>query len=212
MLYDPIRLVRFAAARRLVGAAAALIDAQYRNQLDAAIVEFREAQQMILDRAGAHINLGLLSAQLGDTAAARESLETAIRLEPYLSGVRADLARLVDSDGGDPNEVRRLREAEIELLARDARLLPGHSMPLYKQGMLLYLLGRLDEARTSFDEACRLGPNSYDNWLALTLLCERQQDWDRALEALGQMHRLRPNDPAIRGILQRIREAGGVPE
>ena len=212
MLYDPIRLVRFAAARRLVGAAAALVDARYRKQLDKAIVEFREAQQMVLDRAAAHINLGMLSAQLGDTAAARESLETAIRLEPYLSGVRAELARLVESDGSDPNEVRRLREAEVELLARDARLLPGHSQPLYKQGMLLFLLGRLDEARTSFEEACRLGPNSYDNWLALTLICERQQDWDRALEALGQMHQLRPNDPAIRGIFQRIRQAGGVAE
>ena len=167
---------------------------------------------MVLDRAAAHINLGMLSAQLGDTAAARESLETAIRLEPYLAGVRAELARFIESDGGDPNEVRRLREADVELLARDARLLPGHSMPLYRQGMLLFLLGRLDEARTSFDEACRLGPNSYDNWLALALICERQQDWEHALEALGHMHQLRPNDPAIRGILQRIHQAGGVPE
>lgn len=212
MLHDPVRLVRFAAARRLVGAVAALLDPQFRQLLDDAIVEYREAQQMVLDRAGAHINLGILSTQLGDTAAARESLETAIRLEPYLSGVRSELARLVESDGDDPNEVRRLREAEVELLTRDTRLLPGRSEPFYKRGMLQYLLGDLDEARKSFDEACRLSPNSYASWLALALICEQQQDWDSAIEALGQMYKLRPDDPAIRGILQNIRQAGGLPE
>ncbi len=212
MLHDPVRLVRFAAARRLVGAAAALVDPQFRYLLDKAIVEYREAQQLVLDRAGAHINLGVLSTQLGNTTAARKSLETAIRLEPYLSGVRSELARLVESDGGDPNEVRRLREEEVELLTRDARLLPGQSQPLYQRGMLQYLLGRVDEARASFDEACRLSPNSYANWMALALICEHQQDWDHALQALSHMHKLRPDDPAIRGILQRIHQAGGLPE
>ena len=212
MLHDPVRVVRFAAAQRLVGAAAALLDPQFRQQLDKAIVEYRKAQQMVLDRAGAHINLGVLSVQLGNTTAARDSLETAMRLEPYLSGVRSELARLIEGADGDPNEVRRLREAEIELLTRDARLLPGQSGPFYQRGMLQYLLGRLDKARTSFDEACRLSPNSYDNWLALALICERQQDWDRAMEALGRMYKLRPDDPAIPGILRRIRQAGGLPE
>jgi tetratricopeptide (TPR) repeat protein len=133
-------------------------------------------------------------------------------LEPYLSGVRSELARLTEADGGDPEEVRRLREAEVELLTRDARLLPEESSPLYQRGMLLYLLGRLDEARESFDEACRIHPNAYENWLALSLICERQQDWPRALEALGHMYKIRPEDPAIRGILQRIQQAGGLPE
>ena len=212
LLYDPVRLVRFAAARRLVGAAATLLDSEFRQKLDDAIAEYRQAQQLILDRAGSHINLGMLSTQLGNTTAARKSLQTAIRLEPYLSGVRGELARLLEIDGGDPNQVRHLREAEVELLTRDARLLPGQSGPLYQRGMLLYLLGRIDQARASFDEACRLSPNSYDNWLALALICERQQDWDRATEALGRLYKLRPKDPAIPGILQRIHQAGGLPE
>ena len=212
MLHDSVRHVRFAAAQRLVGAAAALMDPQFRHLLDKAIVEFREAQSLISDRAGSHINLSVLSAQLGETAVARESLETAMRLEPYLSGVRSELARLMEAEGADPNQVRRLREAEIELLTRDAHLLPGQSEPFYRRGMLQYLLGEIKEARESFDEACRLSPNSYANWLALTLICEQQRDWDRALESLGRMYKLRPDDPAIRGILQRIRQAGGLPE
>jgi len=212
MLYDPVRLVRFAVAQRFVGAASALLDPRFRQLLDKAIVEYREAQQLISDRAGSHINLSVLNAQLGDMPAARKSLETAIRLEPYLSGVRSELARLIEGDGGDPNHVRHLREAEVDLLTRDAKLLPGQSGPFYRRGMLLYLLGRYDEARVSFDEACRLSPNSYENWLALALICEKQQDWDRAMEALGRMYKIRPNDPALRGILQRIQQAGGLPE
>ena len=209
-LHDPVRLVRFAAAKRLVGDAAALVESRYRELLDAAIVEYREAQQLVLDRAAAHINLSMLSQQLGDDAAARKSLETAQRLEPYLSGVRDELARLVERTGDDASLVNRLREEEVELLTRDAKLLPGNSQPLYRKGMLLFLLDRPEETREAFEAACRIGPNSFDNWLALALICERQEAWDRALEALAQMHQLRPGDPAIAGILQRIRAAGGL--
>lgn len=211
-LHDPVRLVRFAAARRLVADASELIEAQYRQPLEEAIVEYREAQQMVLDRAAAHINLSMLNQALGDDVAARESLETAIRLEPYLSGVRDQLARLLEQTGGDEQLVEQLREKEIELLTRDAKLLQGNSQPLYRKGMLLFLLDRPEDAREAFEEACRVGPNSYNNWLALALICERQQDWPRALEALTQMHAIRPGDPAIPGILQRIRAAGGLPD
>ena len=211
-LHDPVRLVRFAAARRLVSDAGELIESRYRRPLDDAIVEYRAAQQMVLDRAAAHINLGLLSRELGDDAAARQSLETAIRLEPYLSGVRDELARLLEQSGGDEAEVKRLREEEVDLLTRDAKLLPGNSQPHYRQGMLLFLLDRTEEAREAFEAACRIGPNSFDNWLALALICERQQDWPRALESLAQMHQIRPGDPAITGILERIRAAGGLRE
>jgi tetratricopeptide (TPR) repeat protein len=209
-LHDPVRSVRFAAAERLLADGSELPAQRHRGPLEDAVAEYRQAQQMVLDRAAGHINLGMLSQRLGDDAAARKSLETALRLEPYLSGVRDELARIIERIGGDQAEVTRLREEEVDLLARDAKLLPGNSQPLYRQGMLLFLLGRLDEARESFEAACRVAPNSYDNWLALALLCERQQDWDRALEALGQMYQLRPDDPAIRGILGRIRAAGGL--
>ncbi len=205
-LHDPVRMVRFAAARRLVSDAAKLVDSEFRDALDDAIVEYRQAQELVFDRAGAHMNLAVLSQALGDMPAAIESLETAIRLEPYLSGVRDGLSKMLESTGGSAERIRELREQEIELMIRDSKLLPGNPQPFYKQGMLYYLLGRHDEARGALEEACRLAPNAFDYWLALALICEHQQLWDDALEALKQMQRLRPNDPAIVGIYQRIQQ------
>lgn len=210
-LHDPVRIVRFAAAQRLVNEAGRLAEQRFGAPLKAALAEYRAAQELALDRAAAHINLSMISQQLGDSAAARESLETALRLEPYLSGVREELARAIEQMDGDAAEVKRLREEEVELLERDAKLLPDSSQPHYRRGMLLYLLEQLDEARQAFESACEVEPLSFDNWLALALICESQQDWERALEGLAKMHEIRPGDPAIAGIVARIRAAGGLP-
>lgn len=205
-LYDPIRLVRFAAARRLVGVADQLLDPKYRESLDKAIEEYREGQEMVLDRAASHLNLAALNHALGEELVAREELATAIQLEPYLTGPRDQLAELLQRAGEDPAEVQRLREEEIENLTRDAKLLPKNPQIRYRQGMLLYLVGRKQEAREAFEAACELRPDSYDNWLALALLCESQRAWKCAFEALEKMQELRPDDPAVGGILQRIQQ------
>ncbi len=203
-LEDPIRLVRLAAARRLAGEAARLIDAKYRDDLDRAIVEYRSAQNVMQERAAAQLNLAALSQSLGNNRATIKSLRRAIRLEPYLSGVRDKLASLLEQSGADPTEIHELREEEAALLARNCKLLPEHAQLRYQRGMLLYLLGKYDEARQALEDACKLGPDTYSNWLALALICEKQQHWQQAGEALKQMNRLRPKDPAVREILQRI--------
>jgi len=206
-LKDPVRLVRLAAAQRLVGQAAQLLGAPYRALLEEAVAEFRQAQQIMLERAGTHLNLAALEQALGNTAAVEQSLETAIKLEPYLSGVRDQLATLKSQAGGDADEIRALREQEIELLARDSKLLDTSAAPRYRRGMLLYLLQRYDEARAEFVEATTLEPNSYESWMALALICEKQQRWQQAVDALKKMNELRPNDPAVRGIFQRIQQS-----
>jgi tetratricopeptide (TPR) repeat protein len=77
----------------------------------------------------------------------------------------------------------------------------------YRHGMLLYLLDEPERALDSLREACRLDPNSYQYWLALALLCEKQQLWNDALEALRNMQRIQPEDPVIRGIYMRMQQA-----
>src|SRR5690606_33149750 len=154
----------------------------------------KEANSLILDRAAGHLNLAALEYAEGDLQAARQSLETAIRIEPYLTGPREQLANLLTELGGDAAEIERLREEEIKNLERDADLLPANGEVRYRRGMLLYLLGKPAETRKAFEEACELDPHNYDHWLALALICEAQQDWDRAYEALGYMYELRPKE------------------
>ena len=211
-LNDSVRLVRLAAVERLMVHAARLVPPEFRAAFERALVEYREAQATVNDRAAAHLNLAAMNEALGNNAAAMKSLRTAIRLEPYLAGARGELARLLEASGGDPQEVRQLREKEAELLARDARLLPKNAQVRYRRAMLLYLLEQYDAARQGLEEACRLAPDTFDYWLALALICEKQQRWQQALEALRQMQRLRPNDPATAGIYQRIERTRAAKE
>ena len=203
-LNDAARIVRLATAHRMVTIVDELTTGDFRKQLDLAIQEFREAQGMHLDRASAHRNLATLAQRLGDLSAAIASLRLAIRQEPYLTGPRGDLSRLLQSTGGEEEEINRWRREEADLLERDAKLLPTNPVPHYQRGMLLYLLGEGDAARRSLVEACRLGPNDYQNWLALALICEQQERWQDATAVLDRMQKLRPNDPTPRAILRRI--------
>jgi Flp pilus assembly protein TadD len=108
--------------------------------------------------------------------------------------------------GASDEEVRKLRSEEADLLARDAKLLPGDPRPHYARGMLLYLLDDGDAAYEELAEACRLGPNDYRNWLGLALLCEKQRRWEEAARAIKRMSELEPEAEDWKGILLRMRQ------
>lgn len=216
LLEDKVRMVRMAAATQLVRFADTLGQSGFKEQLDAAVEEYRAGQELHLDRAGSHRNLAQLNVALGNLPKAIESLRNAIRQEDYLSGLRGELARLIEQVAREKTgqvsdevaaEIRRLRTEEAELLLRDQTLLPQAAGPHYQRGMLLYLLGRGDEARKELLEACKLGPNDYQNWLALALLCQQQERYDQALQALERMAQLRPNSPDVRNIYIQIQQA-----
>lgn len=219
-LEDRSRAVRLAAANRLVADAGDIAASPFSSSLDEAVKEFRAGQNIQLDRAQSNRNLGNLALQLGDPLGAVESLRTAIRIEPYLTGPRTELSQLLDQLAADPaqaaiaekaeatpEEIRRLREEEADLLARDAKLLPTDATVRYMRGRLLYLLDRQDEARQAFIEACELAPNEYDYWLWLALICEKQERWEQSVSALQRMAQLRPDAEDWKGIFLRVKQA-----
>jgi tetratricopeptide (TPR) repeat protein len=219
LLRDPMRIVRVAAAGRLAAAAPQLANSEFRKDLNDAIAEFRAGQQLHLDRADAHMSLASLNEQLGDVAGAIDSFRSAIRVEPYRTGPRRELARLLDMVATDPvlatlrdkirvdpDEIIRLRAQEVDLLARDAQLLRGDPRPHYDRGLLLYLLGRLDDAREALAEACRLSPSYYEAWMALALICEKQQRWEDAARAVKKMSELQPDAQDWKDVLRRMRD------
>jgi tetratricopeptide (TPR) repeat protein len=213
LLEDPSRGVRMSAGRRLASMPSALLSAEQRTALEGVLEDYRTAQQMHADRAAAHINLGNLAQDLGQMRQAADAFRTAIRVEPYLSGARSNLASLLEQSGGDPEEIRRLREEELDVLARDAELLPDNAVVQYRYGLLLYLLSQLDEAEQALERACSLEPASFDFRLALTLLYEKRGKWQQALQSVQRLAALRPGDPTIvqlaGRIAQQARGAGG---
>ena len=213
MVADPVRSVRIAAANRLAGLAGAgqLLTRDDRRMLSAAIHEYEASQRVNEDRAAAHINLGNLYQNLGQPADAAAAFRTAIRLEPYLTGPRSNLALLLERTGGSADEVRRLRVAERQRLARDAAQLPDNPWIQERYGLLLYLLGDLDQAQAALKRASVRAPDSHRIRMELTLLYEKQKHWPRALESAKALVRLRPDDPAAAAILRRIERQVRLP-
>jgi tetratricopeptide (TPR) repeat protein len=219
MLDDPVRAVRMAATSRLVAAAPELAQTEFRDILRRAAADYRAGQANSLDRVESHMSLATLAEQLGDIERAIASFRDAIRVEPYRAGPRRELARLLDYLLSAPDqaalrvkleistdEIRRLRAQEVDLLARDAKLLPNDATPRYDRGLLLYLLNDLDAARESFQDAVRVDPFHYTAYMALALICEKQERWEEAAEAIKRMAKLQPQAQDWRAVLRRMRD------
>jgi tetratricopeptide (TPR) repeat protein len=211
LLSDERRVVRNAAVDALaIRAPNTLRKPQQLKALKELIAEYGKDTTVVFDRAGANLRLAELYRSQGNAAKSIASLRDAIRMEPYLSGPRSEVARMLEQAGQDAEEIRRLREEEIELLVRDSELLPESGQPHYQRGMLLYLLERNDEALKALEEACRIEPRSFDYLMALTLLYEQEGQRTKAIETLRKMNALRPNDPIVANLLQRIMATRGA--
>ncbi len=200
-LTDRNRSVRTAAARRLVTLPRNQLESIYRAPLDRALDEYREAQQIQVDRAHGHINLGWLARQLGHLNEAAEELRLAIRMEPYLTGPRSELIAVLAAQVGNAEEIRELRRQEAELRQRDTELLPNNAEIFHQLGLLRYLLGEHEAAATALAEACRLSPAVYEYRMMLALLQERRYElegdehhYDAATASLDMLQRMRPED------------------
>jgi len=215
-LQDPVGGVRILAARHLAAAPNVMLEPEEEQALSRSLQEYVESEMANADRAGAHMNLGSLFQEMGDLQRAADAYKKAMRLEPYLAGPRTNLAAIYDPDPEapphvqrlkNPEEARRLREQELPLLARDAKLLPDDPLPRYRYSMALYLLGRLEEAEEELEEVCRLAPNSADYRLMLTLLYEKRGKLDEALASLEKLPELGAPRQTIAGLRQRIEQA-----
>jgi HEAT repeat protein len=114
---DAVAAVRIAAATRLAYLPLDSLTTSQRNALEDALIEFRATQQLVLDHAGGHLTLGALDRHHGRIRQAIEHFQTAIELEPYMAGARAELATLLQQQGAAPGEVQRLRREEANLWA-----------------------------------------------------------------------------------------------
>jgi tetratricopeptide (TPR) repeat protein len=150
LLADPVRSVRLAAVDALADAAGSVtMPASQRSAFDAAVAEYRAAQVRNADRAESWLNLGVLDARLGNTAAAETAYRRAIETDPHFSPAYVNLADLYRALGRDPEGERILRQG----LARhdDAAL-------QYALGLLLVRQQRRDEALTALAAAAHAAP------------------------------------------------------
>src|SRR5690606_7931889 len=115
LLTDSVRVVRIAAARQLLQVDVGPLDAAERAALHEGVAEFEHQLSLTLELGAAHEQLASIALVRGNVARAEEALRTAVRLAPYRSRTRGELARLLVQRGGDRAEIESLRREELKL-------------------------------------------------------------------------------------------------
>lgn len=99
LLADPVRAVRFSAAKGLLSGGAVAPDEASTAQLAAVSAELQAALGAEADEPASHLNLAVLHAVAGDLDRAIAAAETAVRLAPAFPAARQMLAGLLHQAG-----------------------------------------------------------------------------------------------------------------
>ena len=201
LLDDGVRAVRLEAARVLSATPRTALTPDQRARLDLAFEDYRAAQLVNGDRPDAHLNIGALLALRGDLTSARQSLETALRLEPGYAIAAINLADLERQEGNDAAGAAVLREA-LARSPEDARLHHSLGLALIRVGQRQAALGSLARAFDLDDGQARYG---YVYGVALHDLGQEE----KALDVLDQVHERHPGNQETLSALIGYSRAGG---
>jgi tetratricopeptide (TPR) repeat protein len=144
---DPVRTVRIDAGRALAGQPAALLDASKAQQAAAALDEWRASQSIDLDRPEARLNLGVLSAELGDLAAAEAECNAALKLAPKIPTVYVDLAD-IQRAAGHEGDAQSTLQAGLKVAPENAALWHALGLAFVRQHRPAEALDALKKAAT----------------------------------------------------------------
>ncbi len=240
LLHDPVRAVRMEAARQLSATPIQRLRPGDRTAFDNALKEYLTGLRSLDDQPGAHLSMGVVSANLGRIDQAEAEYRTALRIDPEFVPAMVNLAMLCDQAGRKAEAAELFRgviQIEPELaephyslglllaenpdrmdeaaqhLAEAVRLRPEAPRMRYNYGLALQHLGQRDAAAGELEAAYRLEPEVPDYLYALAVLYSQQQRWSRALACAEELVRRFPGVPAFQGLLLGIRqEADGGEE
>jgi tetratricopeptide (TPR) repeat protein len=189
LLVDPIRSVRLEALGSVLDSPRNTLSADRRQAFDAAVGEFRRVQAFNADRADAQVNLGMLEARVGNTQAAQQAYEQAIRLQPSFVPSYVNLADLFRSQGQEDKAEQTLRNG-LQLDAYNAELHEALGLALVRQQ-------RLREAVNELAHAAQLRPDiaryAYVHAIALSEI----GDVRGAINVLSRAHQRHPSERQI---------------
>jgi len=183
---DQSRLVRTEASRVLVSSGTfQTLSETERTRVSLALREVKKALMSASDRAGSHLGWANLCEAQGRYREAVQAYETAIRVEPEMTGARSNLAGLLEGlasqqPGPQAGQLQQradqLRQDELPLLARDADLAPENGSIQYRYGLALYLAGQMEQAMNRLELAVELEPDVPDFRQARDLLKQKLQE------------------------------------
>jgi Flp pilus assembly protein TadD len=173
LLGDPVKAVRTAAARWLVGVPTADWSAGDLSALQTALNEYQTIQRFNADRPEAYNNLGMLYADQHDWPRAEAALQQAIAMDADLTASSLNLADVYREQGRETQAQALIQQ----VIARH----PGDAAAHHAWGLSLLRQQRGREALKALHEATRLQP---DNpafayvYTALAAQCRRNPSRD----------------------------------
>lgn len=233
-LSDETRLVRTEAARVLAQLVGDGLRGDERAAFKKALEESFAAAEVDNDRAAGHLMRGILYENLDELDKAEAAYETAMLVEPHTAGPRANLAALFDrlneeiheqvqqaSQRGDRATVeerlkllagmqasaRQLRDEELGLLERDARLLPDSAGLLGRIGFSRHLAGWKKEAESALLAASLLEPKNAEHAFRLAIYYRDTGRPELALPLIEKCLKLRPESSLFQQVARELQNS-----
>lgn len=204
LLSDALRAVRLEAFR-IVSPSRTLLHARFRQGFADASAEYIDAQAAIAERPEAHVNLGNLYLDEGNTARSEAGFRQALQIDAGHVGARANLADLY----------RRLgREKDAEAVLRDGLALrSGEPALLHALGLLLVRNDSTAEGLSALREASAASPGNARYLYVYAVALNSLEQADAAIAILAGARDRFPADFDISWALATmLRDAGRAEE
>ncbi len=189
LLNDPVRAVRIKAARTLATVPRENLTSEQNSALDKSLSEYIASQRIDADRPEAHMNLGLLFAELGRFNDSDSEYRKALEIQPSFVQAYVNLADLYRLEERDDQGEKLLRQA--------LRIAPQDADVYHALGLLLVRQKRLAEALEALKQSAKLSPEnphySYVYAVALNSAGRKKE----AIEILEETHYQHSNDQEI---------------
>ncbi|MGB7292447.1 MAG: tetratricopeptide repeat protein [Thermodesulfobacteriota bacterium] len=189
LLYDPVRAVRIKAARMLATVPRETLTSDQNSALDKSLDEYIASQQINADRPEAHMNLGVLFAELGRFGDSDSEYRKALEIQPSFVQAYVNLADLYRLERRDSQGEKLLHEA-LKIAPQDADVY--HAL-----GLLLVRQKRLAEALEALKQSAELSPDNSHYSYVYAVALNSAGSKKEAIESLEETHYRHPNDREI---------------
>ncbi|WP_024952381.1 MULTISPECIES: type IV pilus biogenesis/stability protein PilW [Cobetia] len=174
-----------------------------RNQLQRADNAFQKALKLEKTNAQAKAGLAMIYQQQGENALADDYFKQAIDSDPSFTRARNNYAAFLYARGEYIEACQQLQTATQDLTY-------DNRGQLYTNlGRCQLQLGKMDEARSSFDRAVRINPRESEAWLAQARMAHEENDNETAQKGLSRYFRLSGTDRESLELAVEVAEARG---
>lgn len=201
LLNDPVLAVRTKAVTLLAVVPKESLDTGQREALSKAVDEYVRLQMTSADRPEAHLNIGLIYAEVGRFPEAEASYKAAIKLEPSFMPAYVNLADLYRAEE---------RDNEAESLLRSALgISPWNGDVYHALGLLLVRQNRIPEAMNALEESVKLSPGNARYSYVYAVALNDAGRKSESISVLEEAHKRRPSDREVLYALITYNRANG---